>query len=295
MIHGVPAPHACVGAVGWGANGMASCWWNKDNSSSTGINLIKKETDLVKSSGTMYDGFSNSYVPYEGRWRLRTYLCSSSTAVRCSVGASSNYVDSVFAVSLNTQQNISDQEPNFGGAAKTKIPENTSLCYSFVDADELTKPWSTDAPRTCGGAPTLPTEPATCYLNSGQSLDVNMGMLERADISTSVTPGDKGNVKKTFTVLCTRDAGVTAKIQFNFTAISVNGSQVVSTSTQNLGIALIYNGKVMSPSDSVSEDFSKGYTNVELEFEAVRDTNTPLSNISTGEFTANAVMVMNEQ
>jgi len=78
-------------------------------------------------------------------------------------------------------------------------------------------------------------------------------------------------------------------------AINIGGRQLVSTSTNGLGVAIIYNGKAMSPSDSAPLSYGNGYHKLNLEFEAVRDPNVKLADIKTGAFTASATMLMTEQ
>lgn len=97
-------------------------------------------------------------------------------------------------------------------------------------------------------------------------------------------------------MLCTLDSGTTVTTTFGFTALTILGgsAKAIRTTTPGLGIAIHYNGKIVSPSDSFTETFTAGVTNIDLEFEAVRDPTMPIKDIATGGFTASAIMVMTE-
>jgi len=165
-------------------------------------------------------------------------------------------------------------------------------CVTIVDSLDVEWRFGNNG-LVCGDAHALPNIPAKCYVNFGEDLNVDLGTLERASIATR--PQTTPTVKKQVSVLCTRDAGVTLKMQFQYTPVDIGGQSLVKTSTNGLGIAVIYNGIVMSPTHTVTQTYGLGYTNFDLEFEAVRDPNMKLQEISTGDFTANAVMIMTEQ
>lgn len=94
---------------------------------------------------------------------------------------------------------------------------------------------------------------------------------------------------------CDGDLATTVKTQFQYTPIAVSNNQVVSTSNSNLGVAIIYKGSVVSPTDAFTETYQVGTTNIDLEFAAVRDPTVETKDIATGDFTASAVMVMTVQ
>lgn len=293
-VRGWPTILTCVNTIGWENVTAGGCWWNAALQGA-GINLITRAEPMGRHPGGVTENFNTSYVPYSGTWRLRMYFCPSDNQyIRCTVANASTYVDSVNAVALNSTATLVDQDPNFGGAPGGNTPVNVSTCYAFVEINAPTVAWHTVEPMTCQDGGTLPDEPATCYINENNNLDVNMGTLERGELVS--TPGTSANtVKKTIPVLCTRDGGVTVTTQFQFTPISVNGQDVVQTSSNGLGIAIHYGGKVISPTDTFTETYQSGYTDITLEFEAVRDPTVEVKDIPTGDFAASAVMIMTEQ
>lgn len=67
-------------------------------------------------------------------------------------------------------------------------------------------------------------------------------------------------MSKTVLVLCTLDSGTTVTTTFGFTALTILGgsAKAIRTTTPGLGIAIHYNGKIVSPSDSFTETFISG-------------------------------------
>lgn len=244
---------------------------------------------------SLREEFKSSYVPYAGKYRLREHICYATSQGWCSISKGVLTQESASAVSLNTAEAINSQDPNFGGGTSKLSPASSfTLCLTLVD--DTGHEWRTNEPITCADADALPENPSTCYLNYGSELNIDMGTIERGKIATKPALGSVGNVKKNLSVLCTRDAGVTVSTSFKFTAITVSGSEVISTSSSNLGIAIFYqNTLVGSSSTPITETFEAGYTDRELEFQVVRDPNVKLGDIPTGEFTASAVMIMTER
>lgn len=286
-----PAPCASDG-LNMHVNG-SSCTTTATGDSS-GVFGIGAGQKIGPISGGVFIGYWQSYPPMTGKYRMRVYLCESNWGTKCLISHSSRYLDSVNMVSLSSSTTLWDTSVDFGGFPTETLSNRSMLCLTLVD--EFGKTWSSSDPTSCEDASELPETPATCYLNYGDVLDIDFGMLERRNISTVPASGTSGNVKKTFPVLCTRDAGVTVKTTLQFTPLTVNGNEVVSTSTSNLGVAIFYNGKLVGPTSTpVTETFETGYTDRELEFQAIRNPDVALKDIPSGTFTASAVMVMTEQ
>ncbi|EGT5658708.1 hypothetical protein JD793_004927 [Citrobacter braakii] len=123
-----------------------------------------------------------------------------------------------------------------------------------------------------------------------------MGTLERKDIIAY--PGKSPTtVSKTIPVTCTGDSSLTMTIKFSFSEMPINGSYstLIGTNIPGLGIAISYNDHVIQgPSDTVTETFETGLTNIKLEFGAVRDPTLAPKDIATGDFTTSAIMVMTQ-
>lgn len=106
-------------------------------------------------------------------------------------------VNSISSPKLNAGLSVGDQSPNFGGSAlTTKISYSFNGCLTFQDSTG--KEWSVRDTLACSDAPLLPDHPSACSLNYGSSLDIDMGTLERQDISTAAAYDTKGSVKKIF-------------------------------------------------------------------------------------------------
>lgn len=210
------------------------------------------------------------------------------------MGGAAQVMETVNTVAGVSTKGIAEQTLYFGGYSDV-LNTSSNACYTFVD--DQNNDWSSyAADYMCKDAHHLPDTPATCYLNYGDDLDVSLGTLERSTISTKPMLGAVGNVKKDISVLCTRDAGITVSTSFNFTPIIVNGDEVISTTTPNLGVAIFYEGKLIGPSTPpITENYVQGYSYRSFEFQAVRDPNAVLKDISTGDFTASAIVVMTEQ
>ena len=190
-----------------------------------------------------------------------------------------------------------EQQGNF--MTSGNIPAGSSICYIFIDPKYPDKLWKSGSAgvvkRFCSEGSDLPSEAATCYINSNQDLSVSLGTLERSEIATRPMKNSAGNKKISVDVLCTADATVDVLTQFQYTPITIEGVDVVSSSSEGLGVAMFYNGQLMSPIDTRSENFATGYSSVELEFQAVRDPSMDLKDIPSGNFTAHVVMIMTQQ
>ena len=236
-------------------------------------------------------GFEKGYVPFASEYNLRMYFCPSLVLARCTISSSVQYFDSVNTVYLNSTQLVKDQGPAFAGYVGV-LGQTSNACYAFIDYSG--KEWKSDGEFFCEDATTLPLEPAECYLNYGEDLTVNMGVLERSEISTNIDSSSQ-NVKKNLSVLCTRDSTISANVTFSYTPLSIGSDDIIQTSANGVGIALFYNGKLVSPTSVFNDSFITGYSDVDLEFRVVRNASQSINDIPAGDFTASAVMIMTLQ
>lgn len=279
----------------WNMGSSASnCLTNADGNS-TGIYGVGAGQEFPDNGkGTYPIGKWRQYAPFSGAYKMRLHLCYGIGHSRCTLARSSDYRDSRNSVKLNSRAMIYEQTPDFGGLIGATTSQAAMLCMTLVDTHNVE--WSSSDATSCQDAGRLPDTPATCYLNGNADLNVDMGTLERSSIATVPASGGPNNIKKTLPVLCTRDAGTTVLTTIQFTPITVSGSEVVSTSISNLGVAIFYDGKLIGPSSSpLTETFQVGYTDREFEFQAVRTSGVAIKDIPTGAFTASAVMIMTEQ
>lgn len=236
------------------------------------------------------------YVPYPGNYSVRVYICPATVKDWCTIKGSADSVDSAKALYHNTTETISYQNQgggrSFGGANTTKtIPYSFTTCLVFV-AEDGTEWASNKDVFTCQDAYMLPDYPAICYLNyDGSPLNVHMGTLERGMIATS--PQTTPMVKSSISILCTRESATNVEFQFQFSPESMAGIDVIPTKLNGIGIALYYQGKPVSPSDKFYASYEKGFSSLEVEFEAIRNPGLNIGEIGTGEFETSAVLVMN--
>lgn len=240
-----------------------------------------------------YIGNWDVYAPYNGLYKMNLHLCAGVNS-QCTVASSISTAHTALSQELSSSRMISSTNSvNFGGLVGPTTTSAVSACYTLVGpyGDE----WRSTDMTSCPDAPLAPTTPADCYLNYGADLNIDMGKLERSSLASTAKLGTVGNVKRQFSVLCTRDASITVSTVFNFSPITIDGNNVAATSSQHLGIAIFYQGKPVSPTSTpIIETYSTGITNRELEFQAVRDPNVSPGDISTGNFTSSVVMIMNQ-
>ncbi|WP_449567259.1 hypothetical protein [Lelliottia nimipressuralis] len=290
-VAGAPGIKECEGASGFQTSTAFGgfCWWSPQ-ALSDGLNYVKNATYIVPPGSFMFTGYWDFYVPYDGNWALRYYFCPATSEKNCSLSETIGYYDSAY-IHFNNQQTIDDQSPSFSGMSGN-IPANSSICIAFVGQNNPSVPWGAASGLNCRGINILPSTPAVCYINGNTDLNVSLGSLERQKIPSTPMQGSPGNVKKSISVLCTAEGKVDVVTRFNFTPISINGSEVVSTSAAGLGVAMFYKDKLVTPLTTLNESYSNGTTPIEIEFQAVRD---PNSVIPTGDFFANIIMIMTQQ
>lgn len=234
------------------------------------------------------------YAPMSGNYSMRLRACPNNVAARCSIARSTQFWDSSRRAYISSGIPFSDNHVDFGGAPAGRLATASNMCVTFVDPNGTEWSGIQGDSIFCTDAPQLPNTPSWCSINNYQSdLNVTLGVLERENIAT--TPLTTQTVKKAIPINCVRDSATTFNMRFEYTPISISGQSLAVSSTNGLGIAIIYKGKVMSPTDSVTLSYASGNHTLDLEFEAVRDPNMKLADIKTGDFTANAVMIMTEQ
>lgn len=243
--------------------------------------------------GTLNNGegapqFSNAHVPANGYYVFVYYACYGN-----SHSCSRKQGVSVFSsrrVYLYATSKLDDQYDSVYGTFR--MPYDGGICITLISPDGKEY-----APKGSGWfcqdvveLPSTPPANSKCTFNSDNELNVSLGSLERSEIATNAQSGP--SVSKTFPVVCTGDKAHSFYMSFMYTPGSIGGQEIVSSSTSGLGVAILYGGKVMGPKNWSRVDFLSGSNSLTLEFRAVRDSNERL--IKTGDFKANAVMVMEE-
>lgn len=248
------------------------------------------------------DGFAwvYAYVPYAGMWSVKAHLCNTSKSEKCTIAKSSVVIPAAKVVKLNTLSSINAQNPDFGGNAISipRVNNGVTLCYSLVDSRGVE--WSPRMGMSCSDGAILPDHPSFCYINDNNPiLEINMGTLERTGIAK--IPGTSPAVNRSISILCSGSAEISARFKFQYTAMPIDGTQVIQAKYVNddsldLGIAVSLDDKLMPP-ETLSKEyhFSPGANDVTLKFETVRNDKVEPNNIPTGAFYANAILVLIQQ
>ncbi|WP_395489085.1 hypothetical protein ACG1VR_13865 [Cedecea davisae] len=267
--------HACVptGADPWLMN------------AGTGVSFYSSFTDLL----------AGLYVPVKDAYVVRLWICDASGGPgECTMGQSVEHLDAATAVALDSSKTIEDQVPRWGGVAKKVLNYPFNACLTLMGSNGIH--WR-GAPgtlvRTCTDANALPDTPALCYINYGTPLDVYLGTTERRDIATAPSKGAGSKYKAP--VLCTRDSRVDVVTRFEFEPIVINGVELVKTTASNTGVAIFYNGTLVDTTTRINESFEQGTTDTEYEFQLIRDPNVSVGEVTTGDFTAVATVIMTLQ
>lgn len=284
-IRGVPG----VRSTGSGGGQFTACPDPVENA------LIGKEPSWVASACTIHDVPSSNYVPVSGNYYIRVKVNGLYPLNQYADWADTN------ALWIDASKPVGDQNLTFSGGARPftlpQFHDGRAFFCVYLRGNGGSYLINGIGPINCvsddGPLPPTPPQPViSCKVNNANSLDVNLGTLDRAVIPT--VPGTGQPQSAQFPVTCTGGAA-SMKMQLNYTPVTVSGSQVVNSSINGLGVAISYNDKILAPSDITTMQFPEGNTDVTLKFEAVRNPSVEVGDIKTGPFTASAVLVMTQQ
>ncbi|MCK7230267.1 fimbrial protein [Enterobacter asburiae] len=273
-----------------GAPGLAPDYSNMNSyiCGNTGSTVTTKIAEWKGNACTIAG--TNSYVPTSGYYTIGLIAWSIMGGGKVITISSSVFIDA--------DKPISEQSLRVNSSDDT-VPSllyNKSMvkaCYVLRDSKNTS--YSFNGFDCDNKAPLPPTPPlnTACTLNSGNALDVNLGTVDRSQLTT--TPG-VGSVKHIqVNVNCTGGVDVTVNMQLNYTPISITGTQIVKSTANGLGVAIIYNGKTLASTDVTPVTFLTGSNALDLSFQAVRDPTVDVGDVPTGAFTASAVLVMTQQ
>ncbi|WP_259567513.1 fimbrial protein [Enterobacter sichuanensis] len=277
-----------------------------DGSSSTSLyatsgnyrtNYVEASCSFEAGVGSVTTGVTlvDGYLPtgdYRMVWVLcDAFLCSGIGVLGTSTASSYQHIDSSLPISQQSlDTNFSPTKTISDGRAVSGCLMYQSTSGEYFSAGAL----------ACGGGdiPVPPTPPTqeTCSINNGNDLSVSLGSVDRALLPT--TPGTGVLIHIQIPVTCTSDGTATEvaiNMQLNYSPLTINGKDTVQSSTSGVGISIIYNNTPLSPTDITPVTFVVGSNSLDLAFEAVRDPSLNVGDISTGAFTASAVLVMTQQ
>lgn len=208
-------------------------------------------------------------------------LCDPSTATKVGMSEPVIYDGRTSALDANTTAFWED------GSALTS---DGYVCYTVTNVGDGTHYKTSQEDSWCRGTLPFPVTPASCKFTTA-AMNVIFGELERADIQTSAEGGANSRTKSA-SVACEGFGDVlNVTTNFIYTTKLIGDAKAVSvTGNEDLGVAITYKGKVVSPDESYTDTLSNGNNSIDLGFEVIRDPNVALREIKTGEFSANAVM-----
>lgn len=205
---------------------------------------------------------------------------------------------------IESKYDLGAQQLNFIGNGKVPVTmpsaNSYSICLRLLNTETgnaYTIITSTGRNNCAGTVPPSPTpvpDPTSCFINNSNTLTVDLGTLERAKLPTDPAAGSVSQKTIPIPVNCTGGA-VSVKMNLSYTAITVAGKNVVKSSTNGLGVGIIYNGQVLAPGANTPLQFNEGANQLNLSFITVRDPSITLADISAGAFSASATLVLTQQ
>lgn len=287
----LPASANVPGGNGFWANGRALCVMGADRTFFNSDSYIKGNACPVP--------MGSVYVPKSGSYFIRFYVISESNpSTRDHADSTSFYVDAT--------KTLGDQEGSISITTYDKTLDKSRygimsmIVYCYVLVDTAGKEYSAMPDSSvCADAPPLPPIPTppdtSCSINNSKDLAVHFGTIERADLSTE--PGVGNTAKKSYQipVTCTGGVDVSVKMHLaNYDALAIDNTEIIQTTTPGLGVAVMYNDKVLT-TKNVSLTLKTGSNTIVLDFQALRDPTVAVEAVNSGYFTANAVLVMTQQ
>ncbi|EOC0207735.1 fimbrial protein [Cronobacter dublinensis] len=286
---------------------MVSAEWQMVNAMVNGVHGIKYSSSASVDcnagppkveSGSSFKGNAcnilvSGYVPVSGKYKVRLSLTSTNHE---HADSTYGYFDSTKSLSAQTVNVSSSDVP----ISLVSTSEAVHACYIMVD--EAGREWSLpigDGRGCAGYIPIPPAPPAptvSCTINNSGALSVDFGSLERTSLPT--VPGTGQIQYKQIPVVCTSSASSTninMSMKVNYTSITVGGTQVIKTSSNGVGVSVLYNNQVLASGSAKNIVLNTGSNSLTLGFEAVRNPVVSIENVPTGSFSASAVMVMTMQ
>ncbi|MBB3320768.1 fimbrial protein [Atlantibacter sp. RC6] len=235
----------------------------------------------------------NLYVPHSGYYKVKVdvfYYYSNSFLTSGTSGR----------VYFDGSKSLAEQNVDVSGPAQhlSLSDDDVVICRRFIDDDgNIYDPDSESAfTGVCGHYPQLSPQPVvpdtSCIINYGNTLTVSLGIIERAELPTisDTTTAQKVQIP----VECT-GGDVTVSMKLNYNPMTMGSSQAVQTTANGVGVTISYNNTPISTTDTTTLTFLEGLNTLDLDFQAVRDSEVNVADVPTGGFSASAAIVMTQQ
>ncbi|MCL5636776.1 fimbrial protein [Enterobacter vonholyi] len=251
-------------------------------------NLNLDESDYIMQGCEFTVGDGNT-VPSSDRYTIVLAVVDSTGEYKLNLISANKYIDA--GVELNTL--------NLDWTVLNRLmityPAN-HICYMLSNYYSGLNYTFNNTPQSCpegsGGSTPLPP-PFHCAFGDGSTLNISLGNVDRAEIGT--VPGTLSGTEKNISITCTGDGSATYTIGFEYTPINIAGTEMISSTTNGLAVAMSLNDKLVNPADTYSRTYSTGTQTEKLTFEPIRDPSVKIGDIQTGAFSANAVMILTVQ
>lgn len=242
--------------------------------------------DFSVSGCTFSVGYGNQ-VPRSDNYHVVLSLIDSKGNYNNAITSSDNYI--------TAGVDISDALLSFAVKSQLKLGSNyVHICYMLGDNRGDYYVFN-NTPQSCpasGGVTPLPS-PFQCTFGDGNTLNVSLGDVDRTEIGA--VPGTLPGTEKSINITCTGDGTATYTISFQYTAVDIAGTEMISSTANGLAVAMSLNDELVNPTDTYSRTYSTGTQTEKLTFEPVRDPSVKIGDIPTGAFSASAVMILTAQ
>lgn len=244
----------------------------------TGSVALNDSSAYIKGNACNLQLGSEDMVPVSGMYSVR--LTVSGTTVTSS---QANFDASRPINQQNIRVSSSDSPRLYSGSGAKLV----SACYYLVASTGQVYGLSPG----CGTPLPPPAPPIACTINNGNTFSVNFGEIDRTTLPTK--PGGEKKLNKEIPVICT-GGDVTMNMKVSYIPVSMNGTELIKTSTDGLGVAISYNGQTLTTTDTKEIGLLEGSNTLLIGFEALRNSAIAAENIATGTFTASATMIMTQ-
>ncbi len=237
-------------------------------------------------------------------YSVNGYVASGNYVMMYRAGNSRGVISNPLYISSST--NLGSQTVHFTGNGRVNIPNwgptGVAICLYLKNNDtgqQYTVVMSNMQDGICDSnspkpSPTPVPDPTSCSINNSNTLTVDLGTIERAQLPTDPAAGSASEKTIPVPVNCT-GGSVSAKMNLSYTAITVAGKSVVKSSSNGLGVGILYNDQVLAPNANTPMQFNKGSNQFDLSFIAVRDPAVTLADVPAGAFSASATLIMTQQ
>lgn len=255
-----------------------------DDSCGLPRNVLAKQGNHIYQQGRCSVNLQGGtyYVPVSGYYTVGIQR-SNNTPIYAIL---TNYIDA--SIPLNNQ----NVNPGTSYSPASNGPVSFDACDILRAPDGKVYVLNTYGQCTGQKLPITPVVNTSCTINSGNTLNVSLGSLDRATLPTTPSSGTAKHIK--IPVSCT-GGDVTVSMNITYAAITIGSTQAVKTSANGVGTAIIYNNAAVTPTSKATINLRSGSNTVDLGFQAIRNSAVAVKDIPTGAFTASATMVMTQQ